>query len=154
MTSGYSPAVTASRARYCAVAAFVALVAGACGAGGDDGRATGAKGAYVAQVDPICAELQGKVGEIGQDPGKQAEDINAAIERIKAVPKPAEDSEVADLYRAALENVALSLQDVDQSRIVNDQPRAQRALEGAQANNKTAAEAAKKYGMTECARTL
>ena len=138
----------------CAVALLAVPVVGACGAGGDDGVATGAKGAYVAQVDPICAELQGKIGEIGQDPGKQAEDINAAIERIKAVQKPAEDSEIADLYRAALENVALSLQDVDQSRMVNDQSRAQRALEGAQANNKTAADAAKKYGMVACARTL
>lgn len=108
----------------------------------------------MAQVDPICKELRSKMGELGKDPARQATDINAALERIKAVPKPAEDSEIADLYRAALENVALSLQDVDQSRIVNDQPRAERALAGARTNNTRAAEAAKKYGMTECANPL
>ena len=150
----YCPAVTASRARFVAVALFVTPVVGACGAGGDDGRATGAKGRYVAQVDPVCVELQAKVGELGQEAGKQAEDVNAAIERIKAVPKPAEDSEIADLYRAALENVALSLQAVDQGRMAKDQGRVDRGLADAKINNQRAAEAAQKYGMVECARPL
>ena len=85
MTNGYSPAVTASKARMCAVAAFVVLVVSACGAGGDDGRLTGAKGAYVAQVDPICADLQGKIGELGQDPEKQAAEVESAVGRMKAI---------------------------------------------------------------------
>lgn len=152
MTNGYSPAVTASRARICAVAAFVALVVSACGAGGDDGRLTGAKGAYAAQVDAICADLQGKIGELGQDPGKQAAEIEAAVNQIKSVNMPKEEDERARLYIAAMENLYLGLQDVDQSRRVNDQPRATRALEGVQINNKTAADAAKSYGMVECAR--
>jgi hypothetical protein len=154
MTNDYSPAVTASRIRMCAVALFIAPVVGACGSGGDDGRLTGAKGAYAAQVDPICAELQGKIGELGQNPEQQARDIEEAVNRIRGVSKPAEDSERADLYIAAMENLFLSLQDVDQSRRVNDQARAQRALDGARANARTAAEAAESYGLVECAREL
>jgi hypothetical protein len=146
--------VTASRIRICAVALFVAPVVGACGAGGDDGRLTGAKGAYAAQVDPICAELQGKIGELGQNPEQQAKDVEDAVNRIKAVQIPRNDDERARLYIAAMENLYLSLQDVDQSRRVNDQPRAQRALDGAQVNNRTAAEAAESYGLVECARPL
>jgi hypothetical protein len=141
-------------ARNCVVALSVALFVGACGSGGDDGRATGAKGTYVAQVDPICKELQGQVGELGQDPGKQAAAIEAAVAKIKAIPKPSEDSERADVFIAALTNTYLSLQDVDQSRMVNDQPRTAKALAGAQANAKSAAAAAKLYGMQECAQTL
>jgi len=137
----------------CAVAAFLALVAGACSAGGDDGL-TGAKGAYAAQIDPICTELQGKIGELGQDPAKQAADVEAAVNRMKTVPVPANDDQRAKLYIAAMENLYLSLQDVDQSRKVNDATRAQKALDGAKANNATAAAAAKSYGMVECAKTL
>ena len=146
--------MTANRVRTCAVAVFAALAVSACGAGGDDGVATGAKGTYVSQVDPICAELQPKISDLGQDPEKQAADIEAAVMRIKAVSVPKEDDQRAFLYIAAMENLYLSLQDVDQSRRVNDQPRATRALEGAKLNNETAAKAAKSYGMVECARPL
>ncbi|CAA9221588.1 MAG: hypothetical protein AVDCRST_MAG10-700 [uncultured Acidimicrobiales bacterium] len=146
--------MTASRIRQCAVAAFIALTAGACGAAGDDGRLTGAKGQYAAQVDPICAELQGKIGELGQQPEQQAKDVEDAVNRIKAVSLPKEDDTRAQVYIAAMENLYLALQDVDQSRRVNDQARAERALEGARINNKTAAEAAESYGLVECAREL
>jgi len=154
VTNGYSPPVTASRIRIFAVAAFIALVAGACGSGGDDGTATGAKGAYVAKIDPICADLQGKIGELGQDPAKQAADIEAAVLRMKEIPVPKEDDQRANLYIAAMQNLYLSLQDVDQSRKVNDTTRAAKALEGAKANNETAAKAAQAYGMVKCAQTL
>ncbi len=159
MTNDYSPAVTASKVRAykvctCAVAVFAALAVGACGSGGDDGRLTGAKGAYAAQLDPICTDLQGKIGDIGQDPEKQAVDIEAAVNRMKSVAIPRDDDQRAKLYIAAMENLYLSLQDVDQSRRVNDQTRATKALNGAKANNETAAKAAKSYGMVECARTL
>ena len=146
--------MTASRARISAVAVFAALAVSACGAGGDDGRLTGAKGAYASQVDPICADLQGKIGELGQDPQKQAADVEEAVNRMKAVSMPKEDDERARLYIAAMENLYLSLQDVDQSRRVNDQTRANTALAGARTNNETAAKAAKSYGMVECARPL
>jgi hypothetical protein len=144
--------VTISRARCIAVALFVALLVGACGS--DDGGLSGAKAAYVAQVDPICAELQTDIGEIGSEPGRQAQEVEEAVARIKDVSKPREDSEIADRFIAAMQNVFLSLQDIDEARKVNDQPRAQRALEGARANVENAAKAAKDYGMVVCSRPL
>ena len=108
----------------------------------------------MAQVDPICTELQGKIGDLGENPEKQAADVEAAVLRMKGAGAPRDDKSIADLHIAALENLFLSLQDVHQSRLVNDQPRAQRALEGARANNKTAADAAESYGMVACAREL
>jgi len=149
--SRYDPAVTVSKARLCLVAPFVAVLASACTASDD---LSGAKAAYVAQVDPICAELQDKIGQLGDNPEQQAADVEAAVARIKEANKPRDDSSIADLHIAALENLYLSLQDVDQSRRVNDEPRAQRALETAQINNQKAADAAESYGMVVCAREL
>jgi hypothetical protein len=147
--------VTTSNARNCVVALFVALLVGACGSGGDNGTATGAKGTYVAQVDPICKNLRSQLGgDLGTDPAKQASAIADAVGKIMAVPKPKEDSERADLFIAALNNVNLSLQDVDQSRTVHDQTRAQKALDGAKLNAQKAAAAAKLYPMQECAQVL
>src|SRR3954452_9542933 len=103
------------------VALFVALLVGACGSGGD--KLSGAKASYVAQVDPVCRDLQRQVGDLGQDPGKQGAGIEGAVNNIKTVKAPSEDSERADLFMAALTNTSLSLQDVHQSRIVNDQTR-------------------------------
>ncbi len=155
MTNGYSPAVTASRTRLCAVALFAALAAGACSSGGGDGRATGAKGTYVAQVDPICADLRAKLGgELGKDPAKQATEVEAAVQKIMAVKKPAEDSERADLFIAAMQNLYIALQDIDQSRIVNDATRVTKAQGYVTTATKTAASAAKSYGMVECARSF
>jgi hypothetical protein len=142
--------VTVSKARL-SVILFVALVAGACSA---SDNLSGAKAGYVAQVDPVCTELQTKIGQLGENPEQQAKDVEAAVMRIKGVEKPRDDSSIADLHIAALENLYLSLQDVHQSRLVNDQPRAQRALEGAQANAKRASDAAKDYGMVVCSREL
>ncbi len=148
------PAVTASRIRIAAVAVFVALLAGACGSGGDDGRLSGAKGDWAAQVDPICKDLQGKIGTLGENPEQQAKDVEAAVQRIKAANYPRDDDQHAALFVAAMENLYLSLQDVHQSRLVNDQTRAQKALESAQFNAKKAADAAEKYGLVECSEQL
>ncbi|HVM15238.1 MAG TPA: hypothetical protein VM287_13055 [Egibacteraceae bacterium] len=146
--------MTASRIRIAAVALLIAPVVGACGSGGDDGRLTGAKGQWAAQVDPICADLQGKIGQLGENPEQQAKDVEDAVMRIRSNPYPRDDDQRAALFIAAMENLYLSLQDVHQSRLVNDQPRAQRALEGAQSNAKRAADAAKLYGLVECAEEL
>ena len=115
---------------------------------------SGAKAAYVAQVDPICAELQDKIGQLGENAEQQAKDVEAAVMRMREAGAPKDDSSIADLHIAALENLFLALQDVDQSRRVNDQPRVDRALERARLNNKQAADAAKDYGMVACAREL
>jgi hypothetical protein len=115
---------------------------------------SGAKAAYVAVVDPVCTELQDKIGQLGENPQQQAADVEAAVVRMRSAPKPRDDSSIADLHIAAMENLYLSLQDVHQSRLVNDLPRADRALESARMNNKTAADAAKSYGMVACAREL
>ena len=142
--------MTVSKARF-SVILFVALVAGACTASDD---LSGAKAAYVAKVDPICGELQTKIGQLGDNPERQAADVEAAVNWMKEADRPRDDSSIADLHIAALENLYLSLQDVHQSRLVNDQARAQRALEGAKTNAKTASDAAKNYGMVVCAREL
>lgn len=146
--------MTASRIRIAAVALLIAPVVGACGSGGDGGRLTGAKGAWAAHVDPICAELQGKIGQLGENAEQQAKDVEDAVLRMKQRAYPRDDDQRAALYIAAMENLYLSLQDVHQARLVNDEPRAQRALEGAQKNAETAAKAAKDYGLVECAEDL
>jgi hypothetical protein len=147
------PPVTVSKARLCVIALFVALLVGACGSGGDDGL-SGAKAEYVAQIDPICTELQAKIGDLGDNPEQQAKDVEAAVVRMKGVSMPRDDEAFADRYIAAMENLYLSLQDIDQARRVNDQPRAQRAVDGARANAKDAAKAAEEYGMVVCAEEL
>jgi hypothetical protein len=145
--------VTASKIRICAVALFIAVLSGACG-GSNDNEATGAKGTYVAKIDPICTDLQGKIGDLGQEPDKQAQAVQDAVAKMKTIPVPANDDQRAKLYIAAMENLYLSLQDVDQARRVNDQTRADKALAGAKANNQAAAKAADSYGMVACAKPL
>ena len=98
--------------------------------------------------------MQGKIGQLGENPEQQAKDVEDAVNRMKQRAYPRDDDSVAARYIAAMENLYLSLQDIDQSRIVNDQPRASRALEGARTNNRTAAAAAEQYGMVECAQEL
>lgn len=146
--------MTALRIRICAVALIIAPVVGACGSGDDGDRLTGAKGAWAAHVDPICADLQGKIGQLGENAEQQAKDVEDSVNRMKQKAYPRDDDQVAARFIAAMENLYLSLQDVHQSRLVNDQPRAQKAVEGAQANAKRAKDAAKEYGLVECARDL
>jgi hypothetical protein len=98
--------------------------------------------------------LQGKIGQLGENAEQQAKDVEDAVNRMKQRAYPRDDDSVAARYIAAMENLYLSLQDVDQSRRVNDQPRAQRAVEGAQANAQRAKDAAKQYGLVECAEDL
>jgi hypothetical protein len=98
--------------------------------------------------------LQGKIGQLGENAEQQAKDVEAAVQQMKQRAYPRDDDQVAARFIAAMENLYLSLQDVQQSRLVNDQPRAQRAVEGAQANAKRAKDAAKQYGLVECARDL
>jgi hypothetical protein len=144
--------VTLTRARLIAVALFVALLVGACGNGED--KPTAAQEKYATQVDAICKDLHGKVHDLGSNPEQQARDVEDAVNRIKSVNKPRDNSERADVYIAAMQNLFLALQDVDQSRRVNDQARAQRALDTANTNNTKAAKAADDYGMKVCSQPL
>lgn len=144
--------MTTWTARNCVVALAVALLVGACGGGKDE--PTGAQKKYIAQVDPICKDLQSKLGDLGQDPGKQAAEVEDAVNRIKAINKPADNSERADVFIQSMTNVYLALQDVDQSRMVNDQTRANTALGRVQSNVKVTADAGKAYGMKDCAQPL
>jgi hypothetical protein len=105
-------------------------------------------------VEPICAEMRAKVGTLGDDPAKEAEAVNDGVMRIKEIKAPAEDSEKAEVFVQALNNVQLALQDVDQSRMVNDQPRAARALATAKQNADMAAKTADDYGFVGCGRSL
>jgi hypothetical protein len=73
---------------------------------------------------------------------------------MKSAEIPRDDEAIAKRFIAAMENLYLALQDVDQSRKVNDQPRAQKAVATAKLNAEAAAKAAKSYGMVECAQTL
>lgn len=98
--------------------------------------------------------MQGKIGTLGDNPEQQAKDVEEAVMRMKGAAYPKDDDQRAALFIASMENLYLSLQDVDQSRRVNDQPRAQKALEGAQANAKKAADAAEQYGLVECSEQL
>ncbi|HUR23664.1 MAG TPA: hypothetical protein VMZ73_07310 [Acidimicrobiales bacterium] len=98
--------------------------------------------------------MQGKIGQLGDNPEQQAKDVEAAVQQMKQQAYPKEDDQRAALFIAAMENLYLSLQDVDQSRRVNDQTRAQKALEGAKVNAATAEKAAEEYGLVECARDL
>ena len=105
-------------------------------------------------MDPQCAQLQDKIGQLGENAEQQAADVEAAVMKMKEAGAPRDDKSIADLHIAALENLYLALQDVDQSRKVNDQSRVDRALESVRLNNKKAADAAESYGMVACAREL
>jgi hypothetical protein len=135
------------------VLAVVALVGGACGSGSNP-KPSGAKAAYIAKVEPICAEMKAKIGTLGDDPAKDAAAVDDGVQRIKAIKPPADDLEQADVFVQALTNVQLALQDADQSQQVNDQPRAARAVSRAKENANTAAKAAKTYGFVGCANSL
>lgn len=143
--------MTTSKARNCFVALSVALLVGAC----SSSNSGGAKGTYAASVNSICRSLQKQIGDtLGSDPGKQALAVADAVAKITAVPEPRDDSDIADLFRAALNNTGLALQDVDQSQMVNDTTRATKAMATVKSDAKAAQAAAKSYPLTTCAQGL
>ncbi|MGH9189551.1 MAG: hypothetical protein ACRD0Q_05915, partial [Acidimicrobiales bacterium] len=130
---------------------FVAGVAlGACGSEDGDSAPGGARGAYSAQADPICAEISAAVGQLGDDAVKDRDAVQAGVDKLNALSLPGEDIEKAEVFLRRLDNVALALEDVNQSRIQNDTPRAERALTTAREQAEQSAEAASSYGMVEC----
>ncbi|MGH9188496.1 MAG: hypothetical protein ACRD0Q_00455, partial [Acidimicrobiales bacterium] len=109
-----------------------------------------ARGAYSAQADPICAEISAAVGQLGDDAVKDRDAVQAGLDKLNALALPGEDVEKAEVFLTRLNNVALALEDVNQSRIQKDVPRAERALTTAREQAEQSAEAASSYGMVEC----
>jgi len=137
-----------------ASAMAVVLVVGACSGDKQSGKPGGARGRYVDQVDPICKDLQSKIGKLGDDALKQRDEVNAALDRIKAIRQPSEEIDKLRVFLTELNNTAIDLEDVNQSRQVNDQARVDTALRRAGEASRRAAKAAKAYGFSECSQAL
>ena len=140
--------------RLAATIAGTALLLGACAGDGETSKPGGAKGAFIAKGDPICAEIATNVGRLGDDPVKDRDAVRAGLDKLTALPAPGEDLEKVQVFLARLNNVALALEDVNQSRIQKDDPRAKRALATAREQDDLAADAAKSYGFVECGKGI
>lgn len=139
-------------ARSVLVLVAVTVLGGACSS---SNTPSGSKAGYIAKVELVCAEMHEKVGTLGNDPEKEATAVNDGYMKIKDIKAPNEDLEKLQVFVESLNNLQLALQDVDQSRRVNDQARAQRALANAKDLANKAAKAAKDYGFTGvCSRSL
>ncbi len=111
-------------------------------------------GAFIGRVDPICAQVQEAVGQLGDDAEKDRDAVQRGIDQIAALQAPREDLERFQGFFARLQNVALALEDLNQARIQQDGARAERALATARQQEDQAAETAREYGMIECARGI
>ena len=70
------------------------LALGACGSE-DNSALGGARGAYAAQADPICAEIRTAVGQLGDDPVKDRDAVQAGVDKLNALSLPGEEIEKA-----------------------------------------------------------
>ena len=138
----------------CAVA-VAAILLGGCGSGDDEGL-SGAKARLAAQADPICSETRQKVGDLGSDPVAERDAVQSAVDRLKALPIPGEDEAKYIVFHTHAQNLALSLDDVAQSRQVAspDQGRVNTALDRARQSNEEVKKAAADYGLVECSQGL
>ncbi len=136
--------------RSCAVAVAVFLLGGCAD---DDEGLSGAKSRVAEQANPICAETRQKVGDLGGDPAAERDALQSAADRLKALPIPGEDEAQYIVFRTHVQNMALNLDDLAQSREVQspDRARADTALSRAREANELAKEAAAEYGLVECA---
>ena len=137
----------------CAAAVAVFLLAG-CGT--DPEELSGAKARVVAEADPICVETREKVGDLGSDPAAERDAVQSAADRLKAMDVPGEDETQYKVFQTRVQNMALALEDMAQSRLVEspNQERTQTALERARQSHELAKEAAASYGFIECAQGL
>ena len=136
----------------CAVAVAVFLLGG-CGAADDEGL-SGAKARLAAQADPICSETRQRVGDLGSDPAAERDAVQSAVDRLKALPIPGEDEAQYIVFYTHAQNLALSLDDLAQSRAGNFTERADTALGRAREANELVKEAADDYGLTDCSQGL
>ncbi|MDP8936786.1 MAG: hypothetical protein M3O23_03490 [Actinomycetota bacterium] len=136
-----------------AMAVAVFLLAG-CGT--DAEELSGAKARVVAEADPICVETREKVGDLGSDPAAERDAVQSAADRLKAIDIPGEDQTQYKVFQTHVQNMALSLEDLSQSRQVASpsQERAQTALDRARQSHDLAKQAAASYGFIECSQGL
>lgn len=131
------------------------LLLGACSSGGGGvERPSGAKATYISQADPICGEIHTAVGQLGDDPVPDRDAIQAGVDKLEAITAPGDDIEKAQLFIIRLQNTALALEDVNQSGLLKDGPRTERALQRAREQDNLATAVAKEYGFTECAQGI
>lgn len=132
-------------------AASLALVLAACGELDSGGELSGPQSRYVAQADAVCEETRAAVGgQLGVDPAKEFAALQLGIDNLKAIPQPSEDIDQLRVFLNHYNNARLSIQDLVESKIVNNAERADRALTRARESDKLAADAADSYGFEEC----
>ena len=138
----------------CIGAVVAVLLLGACAESDDE--LSGAKAEVAAQADPICVETRAKVGDLGGDPAAERDAVQSAADRLKALPIPNEDEPKYIVFYTHVQNLALSLEDLAQSRLVAspDQGRINSALDRARQSNEEVKKAAADYGLVECSQGL
>ena len=136
----------------CVGAVVAVLLLGGCSESDDE--LSGAKARVAEQADPICKETRDKVGDLGGDPAAERDVVQSAADRLKAIPVPGHDEEKYKVFTVEVENLALSLEDVVQSRLQNETARAETALGRARESNERVKKAAADYGFAECSQGL
>lgn len=114
---------------------------------------SGAQRAAIDQADPICETAQQKIGGVlGDQPAQDAEALRVAAEQLLAVAAPSENLTTWTIFVQSVNNLWLNVFDMAESLqpIVNDRPRAQRALDVAEENNNMVIDAATDYKTEEC----
>jgi len=132
----------------------VVLSVGACAGDKRSGKPGGARGRYIDQVDPICKGLNATIGKLGDDALKERDEINAAVDAIRAIKPSGEERDQLEVFIIKLGNVALAMEDVNQSRRVNNQGRVDTALKLAHTLAGEAADSANGYGFEECSQPI
>ncbi len=144
-----------SLVRNSCAAAVAAILLVACGSGDDEGL-SGPKARLAAEADPICAETREKVGDLGGDPAAERDAVQSAADRLRALPIPNEDEADYIVFYTHVGNLAMSLDDLAQSRLVDnpDPGRVSSALDRARQSNEEVKKAAADYGLVECSQGL
>lgn len=125
------------------------LFAGACAGDAEDDTPGGARGRYIERADPICREMHDRVGTLGDDPAGERAAIQSALDRLRALGIPGEESERLEVFLVELSNMTANLEDIDQSRRVNDQRRVGAAQARLRETDQRASQAADRYGFRD-----
>ena len=131
---------------------LAALVLGACGSGG---AIAGPQKEQAQKADAICQDAQDAIGrQLGADPTKDEAALHTAVDKLKALNPPSENSNTWSLFVQSTNNLWLTMLDYSQSLDpnVNDRARAQRALQRVRDNNAQVMKYAKEYHADVCAK--